>query len=59
MQYQLTELSSQNFKEDRHTVIRREDHADTESAGAALDFICEKNNVTVFTEDTYFILFEH
>ena len=34
------------------TVINREDDADTQIVEAALDFVCEKNNVTVFAEDT-------
>lgn len=44
------------MKEDGHTVINCEDDTNTQSVEAALDHTCEKENITAFVEDTFFVL---
>ena len=44
------------MKEDGHTVINCEDDTNTQSVEAALDCTCEKENITAFVEDTFFVL---
>lgn len=52
----LIKLLSQYLKEDGHTVINCEDDTNTQSVEAALDCTCEKENITAFVEDTFFVL---
>ena len=44
------------MKEDGHTVINCEDDTNTQSVESALDHTCEKENITAFVEDTFFVL---
>ena len=43
-------------KEDGHAVINCEDDTDTQSVEPALDITCEKDNITTFVEDAFFVL---